>query len=301
MRVYSPSKNHSISFLFAQFTIVCISILMTSSKHSAVVGLASKSVSAAVQKASASTTNNVYYWFRLGDLRLHDNPGFNRAVADYCCAANTQPKNLIPVFCFDPRIFGGGGGGGGKQDADHHAAPRTEVSGRIKTCPRRAQFVIDSVTDLRQTLQHHGSTLLVPTNSKQTPEQFFQELLGGGNTNDHNTLIYQEEVCSEEQRVASNVAKLFSSSEAVWGSTVRSNSHTKNRHGVFSSLFLILYDYLLTCHAICAFFSFLFACVVLLLPLLLLLLQRCTTWTIYRTTCRNWIIYRIHLHRSEIK
>ena len=93
MRVYSPSKNHSISFLFAQFTIVCISILMTSSKHSAVVGLASKSVSAAVQKASASTTNNVYYWFRLGDLRLHDNPGFNRAVADYCCAANnTQPK-----------------------------------------------------------------------------------------------------------------------------------------------------------------------------------------------------------------
>ena len=202
---------------------------MTSSKHSAVVGLASKSVSAAVQKASASTTNNVYYWFRLGDLRLHDNPGFNRAVADYCCAANTQPKNLIPVFCFDPRIFGGGGGGGGKQDVDHHAAPRTEVSGRIKTCPRRAQFVIDSVTDLRQTLQHHGSTLLVPTNSKQTPEQFFQELLGGGNTNDHNTLIYQEEVCSEEQRVASNVAKLFSSSEAIWGSTVRSNSHTKTR------------------------------------------------------------------------
>lgn len=192
---------------------------MTSSKHSAVVGLASKSVSAAVQKASTSTTNNVYYWFRLGDLRLHDNPGFNRAVADYCCAANTQPKNLIPVFCFDPRIFGGGGGGG-KQDVDHHAAPRTEVSGRIKTCPRRAQFVIDSVKDLRQTLQHHGSTLLVPTNSKQTPEQFFQELLGGGNTNDHNTLIYQEEVCSEEQRVASNVAKLFSSSEAVWGSTM---------------------------------------------------------------------------------
>ena len=69
---------------------------MASSKHSAVVGLASKSVSAAIYKAStSSTTNNVYYWFRLGDLRLHDNPAFNRAMADYCCAANTQPKRIM--------------------------------------------------------------------------------------------------------------------------------------------------------------------------------------------------------------
>jgi len=163
---------------------------MASSKSSAVVGLASKPVSAAVKKISSSSTN-VYYWFRLGDLRLHDNPGFNRAVAEYCCTT-TQHKNLIPVFCFDPRIFGGG-------NNDDTTAPRTELSGMIKTCPKRAQFVIDSVTDLRQSLQQHGSTLLVPKNSKQTPEQFFQELLGDGNKNGNvNTLIYQEEVCSEE-------------------------------------------------------------------------------------------------------
>jgi len=217
MRVYSPSKNYSISFLFAQLTIFCLIILMASLKSSAVVGLASKPVAAAVKKISSSSTTNVYYWFRLGDLRLHDNPGFNRAVADYC-GTTTPHKNLIPVFCFDPRIFGGGG----KND-DDDTAPRTELSGLIKTCPKRAQFVIESVTDLRQSLQQQGSTLLVPTNSKQTPEQFFQELLvGEGNKhgNTINKLIYQEEVCSEEQSVATKVAKLFSSSEAVWGSTM---------------------------------------------------------------------------------
>merc|ERR1712238_639840 len=58
------------------------------------------------------------------------------------------------------------------------------------------------------------------------PEQFFHELLVGDDgsskngNNVNNKLIYQEEVCSEEQSVATNVAKLFSSSEAVWGSTM---------------------------------------------------------------------------------
>ncbi len=40
-------------------------------------------------------------WFR-NDLRVHD----NGALA----AANREGTSLLPVFCFDPREFGGGGG-----------------------------------------------------------------------------------------------------------------------------------------------------------------------------------------------
>ena len=148
---------------------------------------------------AASKGRSIYYWFRLGDLRLHDNPGLDRATT----LCSKTESNLIPVFCFDPRIFGN--------------EARGEF-GSLKCGPKRAKFVIESVDDLRKSLEKRGSKLLV---SNERPERFFSEILNESNIKNPNKLVYQEEPCSEEQGVAKAVEKLFESSEAVWGSTVR--------------------------------------------------------------------------------
>ena len=145
-----------------------------------------------------SNGRSIYYWFRLGDLRLHDNPALDRA-ADLCIKTES---NLVPVFCFDPRLFGDNA--------------RSEF-GSMKCGPRRAKFVIESVDDLRHSLEKRGSKLLV---SNKKPEVFFAEILNDADSKNSNKLVYQEEPCSEEQTVAKTVEKLFESSEAVWGSTV---------------------------------------------------------------------------------
>jgi deoxyribodipyrimidine photo-lyase len=155
----------------------------------------------------ASKGRSIYYWFRLGDLRLHDNPALDRA-ANLCTKTES---NLIPVFCFDPRLFGDNA--------------RSEF-GSMKCGPRRAKFVIESVEDLRKSLEKRGSKLLVST---QKPETFFSEILKESESKNSNKLVYQEEVCSEETTVAKNVEKLFESSEAVWGSTVSPYCLSNNR------------------------------------------------------------------------
>ena len=41
----------------------------------------------------------VILWFR-NDLRLHDN-----YILEYARKINLKNKEVVPVFCFDPRIF----------------------------------------------------------------------------------------------------------------------------------------------------------------------------------------------------
>lgn len=152
----------------------------------------------------------VYYWFRMGDMRLHDNPGLDRAH-QLCSEMATSINNniasgggatlLVPVFCFDPRVFGDGA--------------RSEF-GFLKCGPRRAKFVLESVADLRRNLQQQGSQLLVAT---ERPEDFFAKLCKDIPTT-NSLLVYQEEVASEEIAVAQKVQKYFSKIEAVWGSTL---------------------------------------------------------------------------------
>ena len=174
------------------YSIIVATILIMTSRT--VVGLTTPAV---------SKGRSVYYWFRLGDLRLHDNPALDRA-ADLCTKTES---NLVPVFCFDPRLFGDNA--------------RSEF-GSMKCGPRRAKFVIESVADLRQSLEKRGSKLLVST---EKPETFFSRILKDANSKTSSKLVYQEEVCSEEKMVANNVEKLFQSSEAVWGSTVSNFIH----------------------------------------------------------------------------
>lgn len=162
-----------------------------------VVGLTTQPASR-ISSSKGQHGGLVFYWFRLGDLRLHDNPGLERAAA-YCRETH---GNLIPLFCFDPRIFG--------------AAAITEF-GSMKCAPRRAKFVIESVDDLKRSLEKRGSKLLI---SSEKPEELFSRILKDASSETPIKIIYQQEVCSEEMKVAANVEKLFKSSEAVWGSTL---------------------------------------------------------------------------------
>ncbi|MCB0641030.1 MAG: DASH family cryptochrome [Phaeodactylibacter sp.] len=75
-------------------------------------------------------------WFRL-DLRLHDNEALQEALS---CA-----HEVIPVYVFDERIFKG----------------ETRWYGFPKTGKYRAQFVLESVRELRENLRKLGSDLYV--------------------------------------------------------------------------------------------------------------------------------------------
>lgn len=131
------------------------------------------------------------------DLRLHDNPALDRS-ATLC---SKTESSIVPVFCFDPRIYGD--------------SARSEF-GSLKCGPRRAKFVLDSIADLRASLEKKGCKLLV---AYDRPEEFIGKLTK--EMKDCRTkIVYQDEVCSEEQAIEFNVKKHFGSSEAVWGSTL---------------------------------------------------------------------------------
>ena len=76
----------------------------------------------------------IIIWFR-NDLRLHDH--------EPLCKALAQTPDILPVYCFDPRSF-----------AD-------TALGFPKTDAFRTKFLIESVADLRKSLQQAGGNLLV--------------------------------------------------------------------------------------------------------------------------------------------
>ena len=73
-------------------------------------------------------------WFR-NDLRLHDNVVLHEAIQ--------KSQQVYPVYCFDPRQFA-----------------ETEI-GEPKTGPFYANFLLESVAELRHNLQKLGSDLIV--------------------------------------------------------------------------------------------------------------------------------------------
>lgn len=86
-------------------------------------------------------------WFRQ-DLRLHDNEALVEAV-HHC-------DNIIPVFVFDDRFFKG----------------KTSLLGLPKIDKFRAQFIIESIADLRTSLRAIGSDLVVRVG--KTEEEIFK-------------------------------------------------------------------------------------------------------------------------------
>ena len=170
-------------------------------------------------KAQANKATVFVHWFRLGDLRLHDNPALAHsleAAKKYRASTGAAPA-FLPIFCFDPRIFGD--------------QARSSLSDSLKCGPRRAQFVLESVADLRQNLEKQGSGLVV---AHGKPEHVMDQLLTKISKNNNNSsdmqflphLTCQHEVAREEETVAAAVQKMLkrhhknASLEKVWGSTM---------------------------------------------------------------------------------
>ncbi|PSP69820.1 cryptochrome DASH [Halobacteriales archaeon QH_9_66_26] len=91
-------------------------------------------------------TDTAVVWFRT-DLRTHDNAALVRAVDEH--------DAVLPVYCFDPREFG------------------ETMFGLPKTGPYRAQFLVESVRDLRGSLREADGDLLV---RQGKPENVVPEL-----------------------------------------------------------------------------------------------------------------------------
>lgn len=134
----------------------------------------------------------ILYWFR-NDLRLHDNEGFARAVAD--------ADAVLPVFVFDPRWF----------------AELPELGFR-KTGIYRTNFLIEAVTDLRRTLRAKGADLIVRIGN---PAKMLAELAEDINAE---AVYASKEVTQEETDAESSLSKqlkpLNIDLELFWVSTL---------------------------------------------------------------------------------
>ncbi|KAA6440492.1 cryptochrome DASH [Dyadobacter flavalbus] len=116
----------------------------------------------------------IIYWFR-NDLRLQDNEAL--------CSAVESAKEIVPVYVFDPRQF------------------ENTRFGFRRTGALRAQFLIDSVTDLRNNLQKKGGNLLVRIGD---PEKIVSQL-----AEDYNAeYVYtSKEIAPQETNVESQLSK----------------------------------------------------------------------------------------------
>ena len=144
---------------------------------------------------TAANKNLHVHWFRVCDLRLHDNPALCETVS------KADGGGVLPIFCFDPRIFG--------NDARSNF-------GSLKCAPRRAKFILESVADLRTQLEQKGSGLVV---AQGKPEHVFPKLF---EKTASPRITCQEEVCSEELSVDQAVRSALKSGSlhTVWGSTL---------------------------------------------------------------------------------
>ncbi|MDJ0716443.1 MAG: DASH family cryptochrome [Prochloraceae cyanobacterium] len=133
----------------------------------------------------------IIIWYR-NDLRLHDHEPIYDAIE--------QKAQIIPVYCFDDRQF------------------ITTSFGFPKTGAFRAQFLLESVRDLRNCLQKLGSDLIV---RKGLPEEIIPSLAKEYNVS---AVYFHREVTSEELAVEKKLKKALSEIKVkvntFWGATL---------------------------------------------------------------------------------
>jgi deoxyribodipyrimidine photo-lyase len=110
----------------------------------------------------------VLVWFR-NDLRVRDNESLFRAVE--------QAQTIVPIYIFDERQFG------------------TTRFGFKKTGAFRAKFLLESIANLKQSLQTLGSDLVIRIGK---PEQILRELARELNAQ---AIFFSEESTDEELTV----------------------------------------------------------------------------------------------------
>ncbi|MGF1541656.1 MAG: DASH family cryptochrome [Pleurocapsa sp.] len=133
----------------------------------------------------------ILIWYR-SDLRVHDREAIHEALK--------HKAEIIPLYCFDDRAF-------------------TQTSfGFPKTGSYRAQFLIESVKDLRNSLQQLGSNLIV---RKGLPEKIISEIAEQLKVD---IVYYQQEVTDEEIKVERALKKALSNkginTKSFWEATL---------------------------------------------------------------------------------
>lgn len=122
-----------------------------------------------LQRTMQEKQNNIgLVWFR-NDLRVNDNLVLNKAIK--------QHKNIIAVYCFDPRHF------------------EVDTFGFKKTEKFRANFLIETVEDLKKNLQDLNIELFVYCDK---PENTIPNLVEQFSVN---SIYLQKEWTSEEAEV----------------------------------------------------------------------------------------------------
>ena len=116
--------------------------------------------------------HRVILWLR-NDQRVHDNPVIEWAVKQ--AKAKFSYVDVVPVFCFDPRFY----------------TAHVKTYDIRKASAIRTKFHIDSVTELRTSLESLNSHLLI---SDEKPEDFIAKLMRQRQQL-HHTIVYQREIC----------------------------------------------------------------------------------------------------------
>ncbi|XP_024541514.1 cryptochrome DASH, chloroplastic/mitochondrial isoform X2 [Selaginella moellendorffii] len=130
-------------------------------------------------------------WFR-NDLRIVDNEALFKAWA--------SSSSVLPVYCVDPRHFG-----------------TTHYFKFPKTGELRAQFLLESLVDLKKNLKKRGLDLVIRSGNPEFILPSLVEAVGA------DTIYAQEETCSEELQVEKAVKKSIGTKaklELVWGTTM---------------------------------------------------------------------------------
>uniref|UniRef100_UPI00286DF16C deoxyribodipyrimidine photo-lyase n=1 Tax=Chamaesiphon sp. VAR_48_metabat_403 TaxID=2964700 RepID=UPI00286DF16C len=136
-------------------------------------------------------TKRILLWYR-NDLRLHDHQPLTQALK--------QCASIIPLYCFDDRQF-----------------DRTPF-GFPKTGAFRAQFLLESITDLQHSWQTRGSDLLI---RRGLPEVIIPALVERLGITD---VYYYQEVTAEEIAVSATLTAALKAinvnSQSFWGQTL---------------------------------------------------------------------------------
>ncbi|MBD2310815.1 DASH family cryptochrome [Desertifilum sp. FACHB-1129] len=119
------------------------------------------------------TSPRILIWYR-NDLRVRDHQPLHHAI-------QANPETLIPVYCFDPRQWG------------------ETAYGFPKTGAFRGQFLLESLADLRVSLQRLGSNLVLRTGKPETILPQIAQEFGISH------IYYYQEVTSEERAVETSL------------------------------------------------------------------------------------------------
>lgn len=135
--------------------------------------------------------NRILVWFR-NDLRIQDNETLSRAIQ--------SGIQVIPVYCFDPRMYA-----------------NTSL-GFSKTGAIRAKFILESITDLRTSFQKIGGDIIILQGKPEVEIPRLAEQVMA------DAIFFSKEITSEERNVDKSLEQTAFSKgiacESFWQSTL---------------------------------------------------------------------------------